>query len=291
MCNPNAPALILQEKRTKFMQVLGSVLSQSLAAKAVPTDFQIHDKYIVEITGNGRKFSNAFFEEMFPKADPLQPVYHYTSVAALKRIALSGELHLYSVEKRLGQGELDVFARDHNLQGYLDVSVGGPFFKQFAKDLFYTSFARSSQSNQDNWNVFADGGKGVRLTIALQPKQCELRPIQYAQPSRSLLVELNKALAQEGLPAFVPWTISMIGAFYLPSTLQYEDEVRLLIKRHQGGRDEAKQGDAFQYWPLRIGVGDICDVQIQKIEAGPHADASEIRNAVEGTDLALLPSS
>jgi len=46
---------------------------------------------------------------------------------------------------------------------------------------------------------------------------------------------LNDALAEIGAPAFVPQTISKIGAFYLPSGLEVEDEVRLLMKRHKGG--------------------------------------------------------
>jgi hypothetical protein len=85
-----------------------------------------------------RPLSCAVLEAMFPKQSGPCEFFHYTKMTSLQSIASSGRLRLYSVEKRLGQGELDTFAYKHGLDGYLQSTNGHPlFYKELSKDMFY----------------------------------------------------------------------------------------------------------------------------------------------------------
>jgi hypothetical protein len=251
----------------------------------------ISDNVVVEFTGNDRRLSNAVLDTMFPRYAAPCELRHYTSLASLAGIASSQELRLYAVRKRIGQGELDTFARKHHLKGYLDSSVGEPIYKELSDDLFYTSFAGLTPKNEPGmWTEFADAGKGVRLQFRLAPGAAELRAIKYNTPVRTLLNQVNDRLAAAGEPPFVPWTTSRIGAFYLPSTLEDEDEVRLLIKRHAGGRDHAKDDGAYEYWPVPIGTdNDICRLDIIGIHLGPNAIKADVEAAIANTTFERLP--
>jgi hypothetical protein len=227
---------------------------------------------------------------MFPRYAVPCDLHHYTSVASLAGIASSRELRLYAVRKRIDQGELDTFARKHRLKGYLDSSAGEPIYQELSDDLFYTSFARLTSKNETGmWTVFADAGKGVRLQFRLAPRAAELRAVQYNTPARTLLNEVNDSLTAAGEPS-LPWTTSKIGAFYLPSTLEDEDEVQLLIKRHPGGRDDGKHDGAHEYWPVPIGTdNDICCLDLIGIHLGPNAVKADVQVAIANTPFGQLP--
>jgi hypothetical protein len=122
------------------------------------------------------------------------------------------------------------------------------------------------------------------------PKASELRSIQYQSSRRTLLNEIKTALADEGEPPFLPWTLSRIGAFYLPSTVRTEDEVRLLIKRYAGGPNPVLFDGRSYYWPLPIGVkNDFCKVDIVGIQAAPNGSRTDIDAAIAGTPFASVP--
>jgi hypothetical protein len=200
-------------------------------------------------------------------------------------------LRLYAVRKRVDQGELDAFAKAHGLKGYLDASHGPPFYKELSDDLFYTSLTRPVPPKDPGlmWGVFA-AGTGVRLQFRIAPKPAaELRPIYYEGPKPTLLNEINKKLASEGLPVFVPWTLSRIGVFYLPLMLRTEDEVCLVIKRYKGGPNPVRNDRKFNYWPLPIGKdNDFCRLDCVKIHLAPSAVRAEIEAAIADTAFAKL---
>jgi hypothetical protein len=94
----------------------------------------------------------------------------------------------------------------------LDSPTGEPYAKELSDDIFYTSFADLARSDENMiWASFSESGRGVRLKFRLEPGSGDLRPIQYENPARTLLIELNRALAAQGEPPFMPWTISRIG--------------------------------------------------------------------------------
>jgi hypothetical protein len=141
------------------------------------------------------------------------------------------------------------------------------------------------------WSLFGDGGTGVRLKFRLAPKYADLRSIQYEQASRTILNELNHALHTANEPPFVPWTISRIAGFYLPSTLSYEGEVRLMVKRHKGGRDDAQADQHGDFWPVPIGIdNDICRIDLREIDTGPSTNRNDVMSAIAGTSLETVPA-
>jgi hypothetical protein len=250
---------------------------------------------IVENTGNGNRISQAVLDTMFPRQQTPREFYHYTKMQGLRGIASSGELRLYALRNRIDEGELDTFAQKHRLKGYLGSSAGEPMFKELSDDIFYTSFCGlGSSGEQYMWGAFAAGGTGVRFKFRIEPliPELEARSIQYEQAARTLLNDINDRLGKEGEPPFVPWTLSKIGAFYLPSSLAIEDEMRLLIKRHKGGRNDARTEGKYEFWPLPIGTrGDLCRLEVLEIQAGPNAVRADIEAAINGTLLATVPVS
>lgn len=280
------PIMQLTEKRKKIADILiACMIPHGQKSAVVETELNISNNVIVENTGNQQKLSSAVLDTMFPRYAAPCELSHYTPMKSLQSIAASNELRLYSVRKRIGQGELDTFAKKHQLNGYLDSSKGEEFYKELSDDLFYTSFAGlTPQDEPQMWNVFANVGQGVRIQFRLTPKHAELRSIQYARPAHTLLNEINEKLVVANEPPFVPWTLSRIGAFYLPSSLAIEDEVRLLLKRHQGGRNDAQNDGTYEYWPIPIGAdNDVCRIDAVSITVGPNASQADTEAAVRGT--------
>lgn len=285
------PILVQIEREKKVRGILESVLRQyGLEAHANDAELTFSAKVIVENTGS-RKLSNVILDNMFPRAPSPSELFHYTSVASLQSIAVTGQLRLYWARKRIGQGELDTFAIKHGLRGYLDSSAGEPFYKTLSDDLFYISLTRPGGGDETElWNVFAEGGRGIRLKLRIHPSRAALRTIRYDAHADTILAELNSALASEGEPPFVPWSLSKIGAFYLPSTLHREDEVRLLIKRYAGGQDDTLPDGTERYWPLPIGESnDFCQIDLVEINPGPIAKKQDVQSAIAGTRFESVP--
>lgn len=282
----NQPPIFLEiERQAKVRRIFQSVLEPcGVWDQVKDVALTLRPELIVEPT-HSKVLSDAILNQMFPHAPKPVELFHYTSIDSLKAIAKTGLLRLHWVYKRIDQGELEPFAIKHRLKGYLDSSESEPYFKTLSKDLFYISLTCPGGGDEfELWRAFALGGTGVRLRLLVNPSRAELRKIQYEPPAGTLLMELNSTLAAEGEPPFVPWTVSKIGAFYLPSTLHREDEVRLLIKRHPGGRDETEFDGQNRYWPLPIGQrNDFCDIRLLEIQCGPAAQRSDVLSAIAGT--------
>jgi hypothetical protein len=289
-----APIFDVIQRRTKIAKIFRPVLAKyGLEHLFDPLKLHIRKERITELS-YCRELSNGILEAMFPKEPIPSDLFHYTKLPVLRSIASFGKLRLYWVRKRIGQGELDTFAVTHGLEGYLKSSKGkAPFYKELSDDIFYTSLTRPGGQNEDElWNVFAEGGRGVRLKLKVAPVRArsDLRPIQYEAPAQTLLNELNEALAKEGEPPFLPWTISRIGAFYLPSFLHREDEVRLMIKRYKDGRNDARPDAPDEYWPIPLNSeSDYCRIDLVEIQLGPNTNRSDVVTAIKNTPLASTP--
>ncbi len=258
-------------------------------------DFHLHEKLIVELTSNPAGLSAAVLDFMFPNEPVPSTVYHYTGLNGFQGIVTSGELRLYPVRNRLGQGgELEAFAKAHALDGYLDPSKGEELYKGLSDDLFYVSLTRVPPKNPFlMWGAFAKG-TGARLEFKVTPKPAAaLRPVYYEQNgSTTLLQEINDALKAVGEPPFNPWTISRIGAFYLDWTVATEDEVRLLIKRHPGGIDLTRNDGTSEFWPVPINQPNaFCDLQLTGVHVAPGGSQDDIDAALAGTRFSAVPVS
>jgi hypothetical protein len=286
-----APILAEMERRKKVGDIFYQILSgHGLEDAFDERELQIRDEVIVENTGNKQRLSTAVLDYMFPKQQPPAEFLHYTTPDGLAGIARSGELRLYALRRRIDEEEIRTFARTHGLTGYFDSTAGEPYYKELSDDLFYTSFTRPGTNEVKMWEEFAKAGTGARLKVRLIPAAAELRSIQYEQPSRTLLSQIYGALAKAGEAAFVPWTISKIGAFYLPSSLDVEDEARLLMKRHKTVDLGTANDGKFEYLPVPIGrQNPFCYIEVLGIELGPHADEAALKTAIAGTALAKVP--
>lgn len=274
-----------------FRSVLGNATPDKVfddKAVAISED----GKRLYEYTGNGRVLAEAVLGVDFPReAGPIE-LDHYTSLDGLKAIATSAQLHLHPVAKRLHEDEFATFAREHDLQGYFDDNGRGEkVLEDLSKDLFYISLAKLGNPDEaDLWSAFANDGRGVRLRLRLTPKApADLRRMGYQTGSPTALKRINDALlAQEGL-VYTPWTISRICAFYLPIGYREEHEVRLMVKRHEGGPDRTIKGRQWDVWPIALAApgattGDEwCEIELVEITAGARCAAPAVRSALAGT--------
>lgn len=289
-----APILDEMARRDKIVEIFHTVLaSHSITLTLGRMDFHLRDKAIVELTSKPAGLSAIVLDYMFPKEPVPSKVYHYTGFNGFQGIVSSGELRLYPVRNRLGQGgELEAFATSHSLDGYLDLTKGEEFYKLLSDDLFYASMTRVPPKDPFlMWGAFASG-TGVRLEFNIAPKQAaELRPVRYEQNgSATLLQEINDALKVAGELPFNPWTISRIGAFYLSSTVAAEDEVRLLIKRHQGGDDLTQNDGISDYWPVPIDrPNGFCDLQLTGVHVAPSGSRDLIIAELANTRFSAVP--
>lgn len=127
---------------------------------------------------------------------------HYTS-GGYSGIMRSQSLWLAPITLRLKQGELDTFAFEHGLKGYINSSGQmTPDLVQAAADLFYTSFTEPPV-NQHLWTHFGANGYGYRLRFEVTPSgPLQVRAIRY-HGGTTLLRQVNEALDNAGLPRFV----------------------------------------------------------------------------------------
>lgn len=275
------------ERDRRIVAIVQGVLAKrGISLQIHPTELHIGEEAIVETTANKQKLSSAILDHMFPREAAPVDLVHYTPPEGLIGIARTGEMRLYALRKRIDEAEIRTFAEEHKLYGYLASAAGEPYYKELSEDLFYTSLTRGGGNEAVMWGVFARGGTGARLTTRIAPAAAELRSMQYQQRSRTLLNELNGELAAYGAPPFLPYTISKIGAFYLPSCLGVEQEVRLLVKRHPGVALPTAKDGGLEHLPIPIGLQNpFCDIQVLSIELGPIADAAALRTAIRGTGL------
>jgi len=107
-----APILMALAQRNAIEEILNPILTQAGLRQALDIrQMQIRDQVIIENTGNKNRFSDAVFDYMFPREKMPAELLHYTKIERLRGIASSGELRLYPILKRIGQGELDAFVR------------------------------------------------------------------------------------------------------------------------------------------------------------------------------------
>jgi hypothetical protein len=284
----HAPIFDWIEDRKTAGQVIRGVLHRH-GLDPTFDDEQLHVRkdYIAEPSWSNI-ISDAILGRMFPRLPGPVELLHYTSAEGLAGIARSGELRLFPVRRRINQGEIDTFARSHRLEGYLRSADGEPYFKELSDDLFYTSFTDETTKNElDMWSVFGKGETGARLRVRLTPTKAELRTVLYEPSARTLLNEMNDALADVGMAAFLPWTISRIGAFYLPSTLFVESEARLLVKRHKSIKLPTVRNNEGEYLPIRLAEeNEFCRIDVPEVILGRNADKQALTAALDGTVLA-----
>src|SRR6202048_613032 len=68
-----------------------------------------------------------------------------------------------------------------------------------------------------------------------------------------------------------------VGIRNLPSILHREDEVRLMIRRYKGGRNDARPDPPNEYWPIPLNSeNDHCKIDLLEIHPGANAARSAV---------------
>lgn len=252
-CRVNSYENALSERQRSVLQCLRPLLQTAGQPEPDMRKITITECLISEFPSYDG-LTQAILNHDMPEKTSMTVLDHYTNNSGFKGIMTSQALFLAPITQRLGQGELDTFALEHSLIGYTDAN--GKATKelvQAAADLFYTSFTEPPTS-QHLWACFGSNGNGYRLRFEVTPGNAShVRAVRY-QGSTTLLRQINDALTQAGLPRFVMKGVSRVGAFYLPSVLQPENEVRLLAKRFQGGGAPVIPFGGSERWPVEIGI-------------------------------------
>ncbi|MDO8776465.1 MAG: hypothetical protein Q7K57_48685 [Burkholderiaceae bacterium] len=177
---------------------------------------------------------DALWNYCFPTMTP--GVYsHHTSLHEFSKIIRTEEVLLQPVSNQLSTGEMTIFAKKFDFDGYLHQDAdGGRLIESLAKDLFALSLSGSAPTSV-HWNRFGP----VRMLLDVRPvlRRAELRRVEYADPTSPAVHPLTvlDSIAKERFgKRFIAWRTSRMGAFYLSFLFDDEDEVRLLIKREEG---------------------------------------------------------
>lgn len=285
------------ERRKLTAAIISGVLSRSGHPTSVdPDKLIVKPKGVHEKTANQGALSNRICDLMYPH-EPAGDFFHYTGPQAFEGIIGGGLLRLTHLSKRMSpaEGEIRTSAEQHGWEGYLDDTSGPAYAETLAKDLFYTSFTRTQAPNPvQMWTNFGEGGRGARLRFRIEVNHArghrgELRAIQYQANGKTLLNLINDDLDAAGLPHFLPWTASKIGAFNLLDDLHHESEIRLLFKHHQGVPDERQNDGPVQFWAVAIDQeNNIASIKLTGIEAGPQADLDRIRKVTQASAFARV---
>lgn len=219
---------------------VGSVYRQELAniEWAASMDFErliATDQVITERLDGNTFLADALWDICFPRY--LGGVLaHHTDLTAFGKIIASREIWLHAVSKQTRWGELELFAQQFGLKGYLEKNAqGNRVLDDLAKDLFSLSLT----SGVPSWELWGKRFGPVRMNLEVLPtlQRSELRCVTYA--AEDLLHDHPlKILCEVGMRRFgkplVPPKINRAGAFFLPLKYQKQQEVRLLVKRLPG---------------------------------------------------------
>ena len=299
MTNPDIPVL----RRLRLFENIERVFRSELGS-AMPIDvfrdrsLVISDDYkrFTEFTSNKGVLAEAVLGIDFPREPGPVLLEHYAPLHALRSIASASQILLRPVSNYIHQDEFKTFAIEHHLDGYLAIDDNGKeVFEDLADNVFFMSLAKPGNPHEpDLWKTFGNEGRGACLQLTLTPGPAsDLRVMGY-QPGSTAFRRINEALASDGV-SYIPWTLSRICAFYLPVDYSYEQEVRLLIKRHEDGVDNAITDDRGQAWPVKIGPpgsmtrDDWCGVELVGIRHGPRCTPDAVRAAIKGTIFENTP--
>jgi hypothetical protein len=256
----------LNPKERLALDTLGPILRAAGCSLPDMREIVISQQSMVE-TSRYDGLTRAILDHDMPELSGIAILDHYTDSVGFRGIMQCCALHLLPLTRRLGQGELDTFAWEHELNGYVEQNGPvKPLLREAAANLFYTSFA-AQPLNDKLWDRFGDNGNGYRLRFRVMPKGAgQLREMRYHNRT-TLLRQINDALISVDLPRFILKGISRVGAFYLPAVWQHETEIRLLAKRFAGGGAPVVDGPGGEYWPIPIGQPNFT-AELSLIEIG-----------------------
>ena len=287
----------VEKAYTIFNSVLGNKTPAEVFEKKLLTISDDKER-LYEHIGNNNPLAEAIFEADFPRVCGPVNLDHYTSIDTLRKIVGSQKLYLHPLAKRLTECEFTTFAKEHKLDGYFDSNKEGTkFYNELSNDLFYISLTSRDNPNKNTlWHDFGNEGGGVRLTLRVSPKSpSDLHKMGYQTEESTALKRVNDKLSCELGLVYIPWTISLICAFYLPLGFSNEQEVRLMMKRHQGGKDLTIKAGEYEVWPIKLAAlgtktcDPVCEIELVEVTAGTQCSTDAIRNILNCTSFSKVP--
>ena len=171
------------------------------------------------------------------------------------------------------------------------------FKTSWLKTCFFCSLTDPSNPDPSPlWEEFANNGNGVRIRFRLTPTPAaDLRRLGYQKNQHdTALKQINGELAKLGL-TYTPWGISRICAFFLPLGYRDEREVRLLIKRHEGGPDPTIGEGVDRVWPVSVvpsgqpSNDNFCKIELVSVLPGPKCNEQMLQNILDETAFSSTP--
>lgn len=228
---------------SEFQPALGVIFKKETEAYswAHSLDFALlvsHPNAIRERITPPSRFANALWDICFPSLPP--GIYaHHTQLTTLEDIIRSREIFLHPLSNAIEtSGELVSFAEHFGFRGFMQVDANGERpIDVYGRDLFAISLTDGPPKTV-HWSRFGP----IRLKLNIKPilQGAELRRVAYSDwngHSEHPLVVLDRIARKHFNKPFNAWGTSRMGAYYMCCTYAEEAEIRLLIKRMEGGPD------------------------------------------------------
>jgi hypothetical protein len=126
-------------------------------------------------------------------------------------------------------------------------------------------------------------------------KPADLRRIGYQSKSSTALKRINDALLATVNLSYIPKTLSRICAFYLPQSYSDELEIRLMVKRHKGGINQAINVGMYEVWPISLAAPGAtsgnpwCEIEILEVTTGLHCTKAAAQSALANSIYSAVP--
>jgi hypothetical protein len=276
----------------------GVMANHAVDIRAFPADFSIGQQCTFPaLNQRGERLSNQLFDLLFPRLDS-GTYYHYLTLEAFQKVVEHKSLRFFSTKKQSSDGEFIPLCQGLKLDGFWRIGADDkPEGEHSAlmDDLFYKSFVSDPDTNAEKlWATFAENGTGVRIAVRIDvhPEYPDFRRVSY-QNSNSVAVLKDLLNSFRGLGRhFIPFSISRMPAYHQLKEYAYQNECRLIAKRHPGahdcfpfqvGRDESQQCNYIDC-SLHSPTCSQFQLQLLHVEKGPSCDASRLREILEKLD-------
>ena len=265
------------------------MVKHSIELRASPLGFSIGKECILPALNQwGEDFANQVFDLVFPKHSS-GIYYHYLTFEAFEKVAEHGCLRFFSTKKLSSEGEFIPLCQDLSLDGYWRLDKDGQEAGEHANlmdDLFYKSFVSCPETNAATlWDTFAGGGTGVRIAVRIEVHSDypDFRRVSYQDSAAvDVLKDLLESFRTLGRH-FVPFGISRMPAYHQLEKYAYQNECRLIAKRHPGAhdcfpfrvcRDETQQCNYIDC-SLRAPTCSLFQLRLLDVEGGPSCEADQ----------------
>lgn len=265
MCN-EAPI----QKKIRMQNDVVQILQSHGITPPASSEILITERSVGEPTWS-HMMSDQILDATFPKTEATDAL-HFTLPHALRSILEHGQLWLAPVARNISEGEYKEFAKEHGFSSAQMEKIR----RELAECYYYTSFSPvGTFAEPKHWKEFAAGGLGYCLRFHLEPKDADLRRIQYADGQTRLYSRINEDVRQRLGRTLVPWGIARLSAFYLNKKYQDEDEIRLLVPNPSDVFQEGNQ----KYFAIGLDADNQwCRLTLEEIICGQKNDLPSVED-------------